>query len=218
MSELKMEWWVDRSPHQVYEAFADPFQMRRWYGAPPGGMRLGEEGDEADEAVFRVNVLDAKGARRVQTGRVLQVRTDESFLVQLTWDGGDYGHETTALSFSLHGDKGGTRIELTQGPFSSPEFQEAHRTYWEANLERLLRVVSGEAVPCFEEFWEESSGYGEPLGVAVHAVLAGMREAGAAPELLTQLEDTLYTHLTRLPEETARVLGAVLRERLKARG
>ncbi len=217
MSELAMEWRVDRSPKQVFEAIADPFQMRRWYGAPPGGMRLGEEGDEADETLFRVNVLDEKGAPLVQTGRVLEVGTDRGFQMELTWDGGDYGRETTRVTLILHTAEAGagTRIELRQGPFSSPEVQEAYRAYWEANVGRLLRVVSGEAVPCFEEFWEESSGFVDPLGMAAHAVLAGMREAGAAPETLAQLEETLYTHLTRLPEETARVLGAVLRERLK---
>ena len=71
-------------------------------------------------------------------------------------------------------------------------------------------------MPCFEECWEESSGFVEPLGMAAYTVLAGVREAGASPETLAQLEETLYTHLARLPEETARVLGAVLRERLKA--
>jgi len=39
-------------------------------------------------------------------------------------------------------------------------------------------------------------------------------EAGAAPETLASLEETLYAHLARLPEETARLLGAVLRARL----
>jgi uncharacterized protein YndB with AHSA1/START domain len=217
MSELAMEWRVDRSPKQVFEVIADPFQMRRWYGAPPGGMRLGEEGEEEDETLFRVNVLDEQGAPLVQTCRVLEVGTDRGFQLELTWDGGAYGRETTRVILLLHtaeaGD--GTRIELRQGPFLSPEVQEAHRAYWEANVRRLIRVVSGEAVPCFEEFWEESSGFVDPLGMAAHAILAGLREAGAAPETLAQVEETLYTHLTRLPEETAQVLGAVLRERLK---
>jgi uncharacterized protein YndB with AHSA1/START domain len=217
MSELAMEWRVNRSPKQVFAAIADPFLMRRWYGAPPGGMRLGEEGDERDETLFRVNVLDEQGAPLVQTGRVLEVGTDRGLQLELTWDGGAYGRETTRVTLILHPADAGdaTRIELRQGPFSSPEIQEAYRAYWEANVGRLLRVVTGEAVPCFEEFWEESSGFVEPLGMAAHAVLAGMREAGAPPETLAQVEETLYTHLARLPEETARVLGAVLRERLK---
>ena len=39
--------------------------------------------------------------------------------------------------------------------------------------------------------------------------------AGAAPETLAQLEETLYAHFARLPEETANMLGAVLRARLE---
>jgi uncharacterized protein YndB with AHSA1/START domain len=214
MSALEMERWVAQSPKQVFKAIEDPSQLRRWYGAPPGGVRLGEEGGEEEGEPFRVNLLDAKGAPFAQTGRILAVSPDEGLLMELAWDGGDLGRETTRVSLLLRPADGGTRIELHQGPFSSPESKEAHRAYWEANLGRLARVASGEAVSCFEEFWEESSGFVEPLGMAAYTVLVGMREAGAAPELLAQLEETIYAHLSRLPEETANVLGAVLRARL----
>lgn len=214
MSELVIEKWVAQGPKQVFNAIEDPFRLRRWYGAPPGGVRLGEEGGEEVGELFRVNLLDARGAPFAQTGRILAVYSDEGLLMDLSWEGGNFGREQTRASIMLHPADGGTRIELRQGPFSSHELQEAHRVYWAVNLERLARVASGEAVPCFEEFWEESSGFVEPLGMATYAVLAGMREAGAAPELIAQLEETLYTHLARLPEDTARVLGAVLRARL----
>ncbi|WNG36817.1 SRPBCC domain-containing protein [Archangium violaceum] len=212
--ELKMEWWVAQSQEQVFAAIDDPFRMRRWYGAPPGGHRLGEEGSDEDGEPFRVNLIDAKGAPLVQTGRILETYPRMGFLMELSWDGGDLGYETTRVSFTLHPDGEGTRIKIRQGPFSSHAVEDAYRAYWEANVGRLIRVASGEAVPCFEEFWEESNGFVEPLGLAAYTVLAGMREAGAAPELIAQLEETLYTHLSRVPEETAKELGAVLRARL----
>ncbi|HYO64905.1 MAG TPA: SRPBCC domain-containing protein [Archangium sp.] len=215
MSELTMEWWVAQSPERVFTAIENPFEMRRWYGAPPGGQRLGEEGDSEAGEPFRVNVLDAKGIPRTQTGRVLEVFPGRGFLMEVCWDGGALGSETTRLSLRLEPSGEGTRIEIRQGPLSSPELLEAYRAYWEVNVGRLLRVVSGEAVPCFEEFWEESGGFVEPLGMAAYTVLAGMREAGVPPETLAQLEETLYTHLARVPEDTARVLGAVLRVRLQ---
>ncbi|MFL5357218.1 SRPBCC family protein [Archangium sp.] len=217
MSELAMEVWVARPPSAVFAAIKEPFQLRRWYGAPPGAVRLGESGGEPVGELFRVHLLDEHGKPFVQRGRVVEVLEDEGVVLELAWEGGGaLGPEPTRASLMLRAQDDGTRIELRQGPFSSPEEQEAHRAYWELCLERLKRVVSGEAVPCFEECWEESSGFVEPLGMAAYAVLAGVREAGASPETLAQLEETLYTHLARLPEETARVLGAVLRERLKA--
>lgn len=216
MSELAMDWWVAQSPERVFAAIEDPLQMRRWYGAPPGGQRLGEEGDAGAGEPFRVNLLDAKGRPRVQMGRILKVYpAGRGLLMELSWDGGDFGSETTRVSIGLEPSGDGTHIEVRQGPFSSPEVQEAYRAYWEVNVGRLLRVVSGEAVPCFEEFWEESEGFADPLGMAAYTVLVGMREAGASPEALAQLEETLYTHLARVPEDTARVLAAVLRARLQ---
>jgi|GEM_PF-1593917 len=217
MSELTMEVWVDRPPSAVFEAIKEPYHLRRWYGAPAGAVRLGETGGEPVGEPFQVNLLDEHGLPFTQRGRILEVLQNEGVVLELAWEGGgSLGHETTRASLRLRAQDEGTRIELRQGPFSSPEAQEAHRAYWETCLGRLVRVASGEAVPCFEECWEESSGFVEPLGMAAYTVLAGVREAGASPETLAQLEETLYTHLARLPEETARVLGAVLRERLKA--
>jgi uncharacterized protein YndB with AHSA1/START domain len=216
MSELVLEWQVPHPPEQVFEAIEDPFRMRRWYGAPPDGFRLGQEGDMAvGGGLFRLNLLDAKGAPVVQTGRILAVQPGRKLWLELTWEGGDFGGETTRATLTFQPAGGGTRIEVRQGPFSSPEVLAAHRAYWEATLGRLTRVAGGEAVPCFEEFWEESAGFVDPLGSAAYAVLAGLREAGAAPEVIASVEETLYTHLARLPEETARVLGAVLRTRLE---
>lgn len=215
MSELVMDIWVPQTPPQVFEAIKDPFQLRRWYGAPPGGVRLKESGGEHVGALFRLDVLDARGTPFAQTGRVLAVYPGEGLQLEMAWEGGNLGEEMTRVSITLRPQDSGTRIELRQGPFASPESCEAHRVYWDAGLKRLARVVAGEPVPCFEEHWEESSGFSEPLGLAAYTVLAGMREAGMAPEALAQLEETLYTQLARLPEESATVLGAVLRARLK---
>lgn len=217
MSELAMDVFVARPPSAVFDAIKEPFRLRRWYGAPAGAVRLGETGGEPVGEPFRVSLLDEHGVPFAQRGRVLEVLENEGVVLELAWEGGgSLAHDTTRASLMLRAQDGGTRIELRQGPFSSPESQEAHRAYWETCLAKLVRVASGEAVPCFEECWEESSGFVEPLGMAAFTVLAGVREAGAPPETLAQLEETIYSHLARLPEETARVLGAVLRERLKA--
>lgn len=214
MSELSMKWWVAQRPERVFEAIEEPFQMRRWYGAVPGGQRLGEVGDAEAGEPFQVNVLDSKGVLRTQTGRILEVFPGRGFLMELAWDGGELGSDTTRLSMELEPSGDGTRIKVRQGPFSSPELLPVYRAYWEANVGRLIRVASGEAVPCFEEFWEESRGFVGPLGAAAYTVLAGLREAGAAAETVAQVEELLYTHLPRLPPDTAEALGAVLRSRV----
>ncbi|MBJ6765038.1 SRPBCC domain-containing protein [Myxococcaceae bacterium JPH2] len=215
MSELRLEQRVAVPPSDVFAAMEDPFRLRRWYGAPPGGHRLGAEGDVGAGEPFRVHVIDARGERFTQSGRVLEVSPGAGLALEMTWDGGPYGREVTRASLRLHPEASGTRIEVHQGPFSDPRAMEAHREYWEANLGRLARVAAGEPVPCFEEFWEESQGFSGPLGAATHAVLAGLREAGAAPDVVAQVEDALYTHLARLPADVTIVLSAVLRARLR---
>ncbi|MBZ4420107.1 SRPBCC domain-containing protein [Myxococcus sp. RHSTA-1-4] len=215
MSELVMDVWLAREPEEVFTAFGDPFRLRRWYGAPRGGHRIGAAGDVASGEPFRVDMLDAEGTPFAQLGRIVQVTPGEGLELEMAWEGGSLGREETRASIALRPAEGGTRVEVRQGPFSSQESLEAHRAWWDTCLKRLVRVASGEAPPCFEEFWEESRGFVGPLGVAAYTVLAGLREAGAPPEALAQVEETLYTHLPRLPPETAEVLAAVLRSRVK---
>ncbi|WP_164019451.1 SRPBCC family protein [Pyxidicoccus trucidator] len=214
MSELSVDVWLARSPDEVFTAFGDPFRLRRWYGAPPGGHRTGATGDVASGQPFQVDLIDAGGVPFVQRGQILSVTPGEGLELEMVWEGGNLGATATRASIALRPADGGTRLEVRQGPFSNPESLEAHRAWWGACLGRLVRVVAGDAVPCFEEFWEESRGFVGPLGMAAYSVLAGLREAGTAPEVLAQVEETLYTHLARLPPETAEVLGAVLRSRL----
>ncbi|HYI00012.1 SRPBCC domain-containing protein [Hyalangium sp.] len=215
MSELVMKVRMAQTLEQISAAFEDPFLLRRWYGAPPGCHRLGGAGSLAPGEAFQVQLIDAEGTPFTQLGRVLSVTPGEGFEMELGWEGGQLGREVTRASMTLRAVEGVTYLELRQGPFSSQEALEAHQAYWEACLGRLARVASGEAVPCFEEFWEESHGFVEPLGMAAYTVLAGLREAGAAPEVIAQVEEALYAHLARVPEEIAGVLGAVLRGRLK---
>lgn len=216
MSELSLEMWLPKAPDEVFRmAFDSGIRLRRWYGAPPGCHRTG--GDNATEPgePFRMDLLDSDGTPFVQEGRMFQVEEGQGLMFEMRWKGGPMDGARALATLSLHPAEGGTRFEVRQGPFSSPEMLEAHHAYWQANLQRLARVIAGEAVPCFEEFWEESRGFIEPLGIAAYTVLAALREAGAPAEVIAQTEEALYAHLPRLPEETSGVLGAVLRARLK---
>lgn len=216
MSELALEVWVPKAPEEVFRlAFDDGLRLRRWYGAPPGCFRTGGQSASGPGDTYRVELLDPEGAPFTLEGRVLEVEEGRGMMFDMRWRGGKLAGETTLVTLSLSPAEGGTRLQVRQGPFSSADLLEAHRAYWQANLGRLARVTAGEPVPCFEEFWEESRGFIEPLGLAAYTVLAGLREAGAGPEVISQFEETLYAWLPRVPEETAAVLGAVLRARLK---
>jgi len=215
MSELVLEIQLAQSLNDVMAAFDDPFRLRRWFVGPPGSYRTGGDGTLVPGEPFRVELIDAEGQAFAQVSRLLSVVPGEGFEMEMAWQGGGMGRETTRAAITLRASKGGTRIHIRQGPFSSSEAQEAHRAYWEHCLARLARVASGEAVPCFEEFREESVGFDEPLGMAAYTVLAGMREAGAPPEVIAQVEEALYAHLPRVTDDTTAALAAVLRARLK---
>jgi uncharacterized protein YndB with AHSA1/START domain len=211
MNELTLEVRMDQPPAEVFRALTEPILLWRWFGAPPGGYRLAAEGEDSPGEPYRVELVDAKGSPFAQVGRVLEVMPGEGMVLEMGWEGGPLaGSGTTRASIRLHPHEGGTRVEVRQGPFESEEALEGHQRYWEASLGRLARVAAGEAVPCLEEFWYEAEGYTGPLGVAAYTLLAGLREAGAPAEAIAQVEEVLYTHLPRLPEETAGMLAALL--------
>ena len=216
MSELNIELRVSHPPEAVFRALEDPILLWRWFGAPPGGYRLGAQGDDAPGEPYRVDLLDARGQPFAQVGRIVEMMPGQGMVMEMGWEGGPLaGGKPTRASFRLYPHEGGTRVEVVQGPFESREALLAHEGYWEASLKRLARVVAGEAVPTLEEFWYESEGYTEPLGVAAYTVLAGLREAGAPAEAIAQVEEVLYTHLPKLPEETAGILTALLCARVR---
>ena len=216
MSDLDLEWKLPVSPDAVFPAFEQPSLIRRWFGAPPGCHRTHAPDPGALGQPYRVVLRDAAGRSFAQVGCIMEAEPPRFLALEMDWEGGPVpaGRTRAELTFEP-GDDGGTRLLLRQGPFADDAARDAHRAYWEACLGRLGRVVAGEAVPCFEEFWEESRGFVGPLGAAAYAVLAGLREAGAPPEAVSQVEDILYTHLSRLPEDTAAVLGSVLQSRVE---
>ncbi|MBN8230748.1 SRPBCC domain-containing protein [Corallococcus macrosporus] len=218
MSELKLEWKLPAPPDAVFPAFAQPALIRRWFGAPPGCHRTHAPDPGALGQPYRVGLRDAAGRAFAQVGCIVEVEQGRFLALEMDWEGGPVPAGRTRAELTFHATgagEGGTRLELRQGAFADDAARDAHRAYWEACLGRLARVVAGEAVPCFEEFWEESRGYVGPLAVAAYAVLAGLREAGAPKEAVAQVEDVLYTHLSRLREDTADVLGAVLQSRVE---
>ncbi|MCY1040323.1 SRPBCC domain-containing protein [Corallococcus sp. bb12-1] len=216
MSDLLLEWKLPVSPEAVFPAFDQPALIRRWFGAPPGCHRTHAPDPGALGQPYRVMLRDALGRAFAQVGCLVEAEPPRSLALEMDWEGGPLPSGRTRAELTFHPtDDGGTRVQVRQGPFVEDAARDAHRAYWEVCLGRLSRVVAGEAVPCFEEFWEESRGYVGPLGAAAYAVLAGLREAGAPPEAVSQVEDVLYTHLTRLREDTAAVLGAVLQSRVE---
>lgn len=215
MSELMLEVRLEHPLEAIFAAFDDPFRLRRWVDAPPGCYRTGGEGPKAPDEPYRIRLIDAQGVPFSQTIRILSAIPLQGFELEMAWEGGGLDGDATRVAITLQASEGGTQLQLRQGPFSRPEALAAHRAYWEHCFARLARIASGEAVPCFEEFWEESQGFNEPLGFAAYTVLAGMREAGAPAEVIAQVEEALYAHLPRVSDEAAGTLAAVLRSRLK---
>lgn len=215
MSELAIDVWLPQTPDEVFACFEDVYGLRRWYGPPPGCLRSGEDLVLVPGEPFRIELIDGEGGSFAQEAQVLAWEPNRGLTIEMRWTGGGLPAEPSRAVIQMSASKGGTRLEIRQGPLSDRKAVEAMRACWQDNLAKLQRVAAGEAVPCFEEFRDEAKGFVDPLGLAAYAVLAGLRESGAGSEAVDAVEETLYSHLPRLSEELAEILGTVLRERIR---
>lgn len=191
------------SPDDVVRAFTDPFRFRRWYAGPPGAVRVGAEGSLD---AFTIRFVDDAGRPFLQRGRIVELGPAR-IVVESRWTGGGLPRAKSRAVLTL--GRSGKKTHL------AVRVPKALAPLWRANTGRLARLLAGEAPPCFEELADEAHGFEGVLGAAAWAVLAGMREGGASPRELARVEDALYTHLARAPEETQALLRAVLQSRTR---
>jgi uncharacterized protein YndB with AHSA1/START domain len=214
VSDLVYERDLPHPPEALFAALADPHAARRWYGAPPGCHRTGIAGAFAPGSQYRMDVMGPGGERFSQVGALVGMVPGRQVTVATRWDGGPLAGAQTQATMAFAPIPGGTRVTVTEGPLPEADRRDGHRAYWAACLDRLGRLLDGAGASCIEDFETEASAYPDPLGLAAYVVLAGMREAGAPAEAIADVEERLYTHLGALDDETAGLLGSVLRKRL----
>ncbi|MDB5101016.1 MAG: activator of hsp90 ATPase 1 family protein [Cyanobacteria bacterium RYN_339] len=212
MTDLSIAFSLPDTPAAAFEALTNPLVLRCWYGAPPGYHRVALGGAFGLGKSLTMTSKNGLGEQVVHTLTVQALGPAEHAVLDLAWDGGPLANATATLSFTA--DAAGTQVTVHQGPFATEADADAAAAFWRASFGRLARVLAGQTLSPREELANEIKAFHDPLGVAAYGVLVGLREAGAPPEAIASVEDTLYKHLAELPAETGDMIDGLMRARL----
>jgi len=133
-----------KAPQQrVFEAFADPEQMYKWFG-PDGCTCRRNIMDVRKGGEYSLTVVHPDGSESTVSGQYSTI-TPYQFL-EFTWgwlqDDGTRGTETVVkIDFLVEGDT--TKLVLNQGVFGAAEFRDKHLSGWSACFDGLEIHLKG---------------------------------------------------------------------------
>jgi uncharacterized protein YndB with AHSA1/START domain len=128
---------VPASPDRVFDALTSD-EITRWW-VRPGVFDTREwSGDVRDGGSWRGGGI-FRGQPYELEGSYLTVERPRS-LVHTWHPVGGPPNAVSTVSYALEPAAGGTRIELTHGPFGSPEAVESNAIGWQTSLEALVAL------------------------------------------------------------------------------
>jgi uncharacterized protein YndB with AHSA1/START domain len=129
----------------VFEHFADADRLARWWG--PKGFRVPRI-DFAPRAGarYRIEMQPPEGDAFHLTGEFLELDPPTRLAFSFAWEPADPDDVETVADLSFREvDDSTTEIRFTQGPFKTEARRGLHRDGWAESLDRLHRLVTGQA-------------------------------------------------------------------------
>lgn len=128
------------APAVVFDAWTTPAHMANWLSpmtsasVPRLDLRVGGE--------FQID-MHGEEKSYVHTGKYLEI--DRPNKLVFTWVSEGTQQEETVVTIELQEKAGGTELTLTHERFPSAKAKENHNQGWTAIVEKLERVLSGDA-------------------------------------------------------------------------
>ncbi|UZD69386.1 SRPBCC family protein [Brucella sp. JSBI001] len=133
----------DASPSEVFAAWSNPDETRRWWG-PKDFTATIYEADVREGGVWQA-VITNDGESLGQSGRYLNIEPDRRLQFTFNWEDGEDDQERT-ITVKLMPDGAGTMLTFSNTPYASKEDRDNEQSGWEECLARLgdyLEVRNG---------------------------------------------------------------------------
>jgi uncharacterized protein YndB with AHSA1/START domain len=135
--DLKITRRLEHGPAEVFRALTEPAIYARWMG-PEGAKTTVQEMDVVEGGRLALTV-DVPGGPTVDISGVYREVAGPDRLVHSWLVGGD--ENETLVSFELHPDGAGTRLELTHTGFADSEDRGQNEGGWKHQLDRLVAAL-----------------------------------------------------------------------------
>lgn len=123
---------------QVFAAFSDAEQLRRWWG--PAGFSVQRlQFDAVEGTEYRIAMQPPDGDVFHIRGTFRAVEPPRRLIFTFIYEEPDPDDQETLVTLAFESTDPGTRVILDQGPFKTTERLGLHRDGWTDTLERLER-------------------------------------------------------------------------------
>ena len=142
--ELRLERTVPGSPALVYEAFADPGRLSRWWG-PHGFTIPSIDFEPRVGATYRIEMQPPEGDSFHLAGEFRAVHPPRRLAFTFRWEDPDPDdvENVAELAFEDRGES--TRVTLVQGPFRTEDRRALHHDGWTDSFDKLEQLLSAGA-------------------------------------------------------------------------
>ena len=128
-------------PKAVFDAFAEPEHLVKWFG-PEGATITHHEQDCRPGGAYTITLFGEQMGSNTVSGVYQEV--DDPHSLSFTWawtqEDGSRGNETiVSLTFAEHDN--GTLLRLHQAEFAEVEFRDRHEFGWSSSFNKLESFV-----------------------------------------------------------------------------
>jgi uncharacterized protein YndB with AHSA1/START domain len=139
-SQLELTAVLPAPPERIFAAMVSPEQLSRWWG--PRGFTTPEVAlDPAAGGRYRITMQPPDGEAFHVAGEFLEVDPPRRLSYTFRYEEPAPDDRETTVVLTLRAVDGGTQISLSQGPFTTAERRELHRSGWTESLERLAALT-----------------------------------------------------------------------------
>lgn len=125
---------IEAPPAQVYAAWTDPAQIRRWWG-PDAGPTTSAEADVRPGGRFSVIFNTEDGEENNSLGKYLEVVPNKKLVFNWHWK--STPERVSRVTVLFEAKDGGTELTLVHERFFDEAERDSHREGWNGALDKL---------------------------------------------------------------------------------
>lgn len=141
---LDMTRVLAASPPAVFDAFADPGKLARWWG-PAGFTVPSVDFDPRPGGGYRIEMQPPGGDAFHLVGEFREVDRPARLAFTFVWEPPDPDDVETLVELSFRDLGDSTEAVLAQGRFKTEARRELHRDGWSDTFDRLEQFLAGQS-------------------------------------------------------------------------
>ena len=127
---------------QVYAAWADPAQLKQWFG-PENVKTRALIADARVGGEFRWDLVNSEGEKMTMRGEYRELQPDKKIVFTWQWqDDEDWGNHVSIVTVELDDADGGTELRLIHEQLPNEESRDGHTRGWNSALDKLEKFFS----------------------------------------------------------------------------